>query len=324
MVEMPLGANGRKDGPTGRAGMRRRLWIVLVPMLFTAACSTDPDPATSPEPSNANFGTATPTTTTTTTTTPATNSTPAAGTGEDFFLSFDGIDDRVLVPWDQSFPTEVFTAAAWIRLPDPPARRSAIIARGEDNDSYNLSWQLFIANDGKLQVMLEATNEDNYCYPGNNCVPQGECTSGDTFVADGHWHHVAVTRDATGTLVFYIDAEERARCRDTGVPSSDNHQFLSLGATHGVIGPPPDGIEPATWFFDGDIDDDAMWNVSLSATEIAAVVADGIDLSVPGLVGHWTFDDGTGQKVADHSPAQNDGFLGADQAADSADPTWAQ
>ncbi len=295
--------------------MMRRSWIaVIVPVLLAAACS-DPEPVTSPEPGN---------TATSTATMPATTSTPAPTAGQDFSLSFDGIDDRVLVPWDESFPTDVFTAAAWIRLPEPPARRSAIIARGEDNDSYNLSWQLFVANDGNLQVMLEAINEDNYCYPGNNCVPHGECTSGDMFVADGEWHHVAVTRDATGTLVFYIDGEERARCQDTGVPSPDNHQFLSIGATHGVIGPPPDGIEPPTWFFEGDIDEAAMWDRSLSGTEIRAVVEDGVDPSASGLVGHWSFDEGAGQEVADDSPAQNDGFLGSQPAADSADPAWTQ
>ncbi len=295
----------------------RRLWIILVSVLLAAACSTESEPVTAPEPADTS-------TSSTTTPAPATVSTPAVTAGEDFALSFDGIDDRVLVPWDQSFPTDVFTAAAWIRLSDPPARRAAIIARGEDDDSYNLSWQLFVANDGNLQVMLEAANEDNYCYPGNNCVPQGECTSDDMFLADGEWHHVAVTRDATGTLVFFIDGAEQARCEDTGVPSSDNHQFLSIGATHGVIGPPPDGVEPPIWFFEGNIDDAAMWNRSLPETEIEALVENGVDLSAPGLVGHWNFDEGTGQDVADSSPAQNDGFLGAEPAADEGDPTWTQ
>ncbi len=36
-----------------------------------------------------------------------------------FVLQFDGTDDRVTVPYDASFPTEVFTASAWIKLPQP-------------------------------------------------------------------------------------------------------------------------------------------------------------------------------------------------------------
>ena len=180
---------------------------------------------------------------------------PPPETGDDFHLSFDGLDDRVLVPWDASFPTEVFTASAWIRLTDPPNGRAAIIARGEDDDSFNLSWQLYVGREGTLEAMLEASNEDNYCYPDNDCVPLGTCESGDLFVADGAWHHVALTRDEGGTLVFYIDGQERARCEGTGTPSSNNRQFLSIGATHGVIGRPPDGKEPPIWFFPGEIDD---------------------------------------------------------------------
>ncbi len=72
----------------------RRSWIALiVPVLLAAAC-TDPEPVTSPEPGN---------TSTSTTTTPATTSTPAPTAGQDFSLSFDGIDDRVLVPWASHF-----------------------------------------------------------------------------------------------------------------------------------------------------------------------------------------------------------------------------
>ena len=86
-------------------------------------------------------------------------------------LRFDGSDDRVTVPYSPTFPTEVFSAAAWIRL-SPPAGRAAIIARGEDDNSFNLSWQLYVLPDGTLEVMLEDERERNYCYPSNSCTPQ--------------------------------------------------------------------------------------------------------------------------------------------------------
>ncbi len=247
---------------------------------------------------------------------------PPPESGEDFHLMFDGADDRVLVPWDASFPTEVFTAAAWIRL-TTPSGRAAIIARGEDDNSFNLSWQMYVRQGGFLEVMLEASNEDNYCYPNNDCVPQGTCESGDMFVADGEWHHVTVTRDAGGTLVFYVDAEERARCEATGIPSSNNRQFLSVGATHGQIGPlPPGGKEPPIWFFPGEIDDPAMWSRSLTPSDIQAVYETGVDVSSVGLQGYWSFNEGEGQTVFDGSPASNHGYRGGEPAADSADPGW--
>ena len=37
---------------------------------------------------------------------------PPPESGANFHLMFDGVDDRVLVPWHSSFPTEVFTIAS--------------------------------------------------------------------------------------------------------------------------------------------------------------------------------------------------------------------
>ena len=295
--------------------MSRLTRILILPVLAVSACGGGESPlATQPVDSS----TSTVVASTEATTGPGSSATSVG----DFYLTFDGRDDGVLVPWDESFPTEVFTAAASVRLGDSPDRRAAIIARGEDGDSWDLSWQLFVANDGTLQVMIETSNMDNYCYPGNDCVAKGECTSGDLFIADGSWHHVAVTRDSESTLVFYIDGEERARCTSTGVPSSDNHQFLSIGATFGAIGPPPDGVEPPIWFLEGDIDNAALWDMSLSGAEIESLAANGVNLRSIGLVGHWNFNGGTGQTVTDGSPVGNDGFLGAVAASDSADPVW--
>ncbi|MCH8811197.1 MAG: LamG domain-containing protein [Gemmatimonadetes bacterium] len=249
---------------------------------------------------------------------------PPPESGEDFHLMFDGVDDRVLIPWDASFPTDVFTIAAWLRL-TAPGRRAAVIARGEDDNSFNLSWQMYVGSAGSLEIMLEASNEDNYCYPNNDCVPLGVCESGDLFVADGAWHHVAATRDVGGTLVIYVDAVEQARCEGTGIPSSNNQQFLSVGATHGQIGPlPPGGKEPPIWFFPGEIDNPAMWSRSLSPSEIQAVHETGVDVISLGLQGYWSLNEGQGQTVFDRSPAANHGYRGAEPDVDSADPAWVQ
>ena len=60
----------------------------------------------------------------------------------------------------------------------------------------------------------------------------------------------------------------------------------------------------------------------LTAAEIEAVQRDGVDPASPGLVGFWSLDEGQGQDVHDLSPALNDGYLGANPDADSADPAW--
>ena len=113
---------------------------------------------------------------------------PPPVSGGDNALVFDGVDDRVTVPYDPSFPTEVFTVAAWIKLAPPPGR-AAIVARGEDDNSFNLSWQLYVLQDGTLEVMLEDSRENNYCYPSNSCAPRGSCTAGELFVANDVGRH---------------------------------------------------------------------------------------------------------------------------------------
>ncbi len=236
-------------------------------------------------------------------------------------LRFDGVDDRVTIAYDVSFPTDVFTIAAEIKL-TAPAGRAAVIARGEDDTSFNLSWQLYVLPSGNLEIMLEDSSEDNFCYPLNNCVPRGSCTFGELSVADDVWHHVAASRTAGGTLSLYIDGDLRATCTGTGVPSSNNFQVMSIGSTFGTIGPPPGGVEPPIWFFPGLIDDPAVWNVVLSEAQIADAASVGVDEQSVGLIGYWNFDEGVGQDVRDLSPAGNDGVRGATAGADSADPSW--
>ena len=184
---------------------------------------------------------------------------PAVNAGA---LSFDGSNDRVTVPYSASFPTEVFTIAARVQLMPPP-RRAAILARGEDNVSLNLSWQLYVLADGTLEIMLEDSSENNMCYPSNSCVPRGSCDALNPFVADSAWHHVAASRDSGGNLAVFVDGARRASCQGTGVPSANNRQVLTIGCTFGTIGPPAGGIQPPVWFFPGLIDEAAMWTRAL-------------------------------------------------------------
>lgn len=238
-------------------------------------------------------------------------------------LEFDGANDRVVVPYDDSFPIETFTLAAWIKLA-PPGHRSAVIAHGEDDNSFNLSWQIYINPDGTFQIMLENQNEQNFTYPLTFAgEPQASCDNAQgLLVADDQWHHVAVTRELSGALIMYIDGVSRAVCEQTGVPSSNNFQRLSIGCTYGTIGPPPGGVEPPIWFFPGLIDDPAVWNAALAPLDLQQVYDNGVDSGDERLIGYWKFDEGSGQIVEDLSGVGNHGFLGSEPTGDVADPLW--
>lgn len=230
-------------------------------------------------------------------------------------VQFDGVDDRIMVPYSASYPTEVFSACAWINA-SMPTTRGAIIARGEDDDSYDLSWALYVRANGVFEVMLEDS-----VGPGMN-----QMISSGVDVIDGTWHHVAATRDLAGTLSLYVDGVLAHAEPGTVVPSADNFHDLSIGCSFGMIGPPPSGQpEPPIWFFRGKIDEVAMWQRALNSAQIQAVVADSVDSASADLRGYWKLDEGSGQDVADLSPAANHGYFGTVAAAiDSADPIWAE
>jgi hypothetical protein len=227
-------------------------------------------------------------------------------------LTYDGSDDRVLVPYDNSFPTGVFTACGWIKALTPMSR-GAVIARGEDDHSYDLTWALYVLHNGTFEVMIEDSNGVNHVY------------NSGAFVVDDTWRHVAATRDGSGTLTLYVDGQVRSVHTNSGVPSPDNQHDLSIGCSYGMIGPPPPNQpEPPIWFFRGSIDEVAMWGAALTPTQVQEVHAGGVDPASPNLRGYWKFDQGSGQAVTDLSPVGNDGFRGENPGADAADPAWVE
>jgi hypothetical protein len=228
---------------------------------------------------------------------------------QDFFaLEFDGVNDRVMVPYDPSFPTEVFTLTAWIRTPGAVSRKS-IVARGEDSITGNAAWNLYMQTDGTLQLRIEDINDVDFAYASG------------VHIADDTWHHVVATRNMAGTVALYVDGLLGASYSSTGLPSSANQQFLTIGCTHGTFGPPgPTNPVRPLWFFPGRMDEVSIWNVALSTVQVQDVFTGGVDAGAPGLVGFWRMDECSGQVVWDDSLAGNDGYLGQSPVADSADP----
>ena len=88
------------------------------------------------------------------------------------------------------------------------------------------------------------------------CLTTWRCKSSTQ--ADGDWHHVALTWDGTNK-VLWVDSMEVARDIQTGLMGSN--RGLSIGT---------DYIEAT--FFSGLMDDVRIYDVSLSADEIAALV----------------------------------------------------
>jgi hypothetical protein len=227
-----------------------------------------------------------------------------------YALDFSGGPCRVLVPYDSSFPTAVFSVTAWVRTP-VGANRTTILARGEDAVNGNAAWNLYMQPDGEFTLRIEDITDADFSYGSG------------VLIGDDAWHHVAATRSATGTVNMYVDGQLAASHSSTGVPSSANQQFLTMGCTNGTFGPPsPTNPVHPLWFFPGWIAEPAMWGVALSGAQVLEVFERGVDPGSPGLAGLWRLDEGRGQVVSDSSPAGNDGYRGALPFADGADPAW--
>jgi hypothetical protein len=107
-------------------------------------------------------------------------------------------------------------------------------------------------------------------------------------VADGYWHHAAMTVDASGGKL-YVD----------GVLAGSS---VWVGTAGGCSTTEP--LQNAKYWttasrFYGDIDEVALWNRLLGQTEINYLKHRQLDGSEEALVDLWHFDEGSGSTTAD-------------------------
>ena len=130
----------------------------------------------------------------------------------------------------------------------------------------------------------------------------------------GRYYHIALTYEhATGKQKLYIDGALVVTGTAPGDPSYDAHPvYIGADSDNGVM----------TLGFFGDIDEVAIWPTVRSIDQIQADLLVCNPSSLAGMAGYWTFDEGSGQVIADKSANANSGYLGSLQSADNADPTW--
>jgi len=75
-------------------------------------------------------------------------------------------------------------------------------------------------------------------------------------------------------------------------------------------------------YFEGIIDEVAIYNKALSPEEIRANMYRKLTSDEPNLVGYWNFDKGEGQVAADSSGNGNNGTIGFTSGLDDSDPQW--
>ncbi len=165
-------------------------------------------------------------------------------------LKFDGVDDTIGLLTDK-IGTGALTTTAWVILP--------VLGNGEARVVIsNISYQMAVWGTN-LGLVVAASNDSG----ATNVF------SADPSVTANKWQHIAVVRNSSGTVTFYINGEQNGTANQSaGTPSA----AVLTGGYMMTIGR---RIDPA-YFFNGRMDDVRIYNRTLSAKEIRQLYNSGL------------------------------------------------
>jgi len=177
-------------------------------------------------------------------------------------LKFDGTDDYVEAKLQGPLNfTGSNTIEMWIKKDSIGTIKSLVSRRNVSSVPFNVE----IRNTGKV----------DYDIDGPTVCTTGITVSGNTVLTSGDWYHVAAVYEAGTRGAMYINGILDAETF-TSVPSAicPNNASWYIGAFN--TGDPPGQA------FDGYMDEVAIWNISLSSSDIAKHSGYGIDKSIYG------------------------------------------
>ncbi len=174
-------------------------------------------------------------------------------------LNFDGVDNYINLPAVTSDSWEGMTVMAWVWLNLLPNELPNSYGEiyGSNQDLYDL-----YKDKGNNELRCKFATTSSAERPG---IPTAQLKT-------GQWLHIAGTYDnAAGEAKIYMNGELQDTHNLTGAISGV--QYSSIGAQGG-----PDG--PFTDFFDGILDEVALFKVALTEQEIQTVMEQGVAKSV--------------------------------------------
>jgi hypothetical protein len=183
-------------------------------------------------------------------------------------------------------PTAQITVEAWINPSSLSSSLQGIAGTWDDLTGNNRTYLLWIQN-GQVAFYVSHTGFD---FP--NVVST-------TTLQTNQWYHVAGTFDGT-SLRLYVNGVQEATQVSPGPISTNTHPF-EVGRI--------DGGGSGAKFFDGQIADVAVWDVSRSQSEVQADLGHQLSGSEAGLAGYWVLAGSNGGTVADSTANGNNGTL---------------
>lgn len=211
----------------------------------------------------------------------------------DYSISLDGTDDYIDVGNDSSLAPANLTLSCWFKASGSVGAYNYLIAR--NGNTY-----------GAYYLRYTSSNKFNYFLgfaPGGATHRQAFFNSTFTLT---DWHHVALTYDGS-YIKGYVDGSEDYSIAETRALSytADSTYGTDTWIGKGKFPDPAEGL----------IDEVAIFNTALSASDITAIYNSGApaDLTSYSPVGWWRMGDGTengsGTTIYDMSSNSNNGTL---------------
>ena len=220
-----------------------------------------------------------------------------------YLLTFDGINDQVLLGDINALDgASMITISFWYnRTQDLPANSNHYVsnimfAKASDPENDNIE----IGTDGtNIEIYVDSQSND------------GPAVIYDAGIQNNIWYHLTFTynKNETNEGKLYINGSE-VNSWDQWGGNIDNAggSPVTIGNTNHIETP-----------FNGIINEVAVWNEALTATEIMTVYNSGSGFnaatnsgnysSASGLIGYWKINEGTGATVSDGSGNNNPGAL---------------
>jgi len=180
-------------------------------------------------------------------------------------LSFDGINDYLISAQKGPSGTSDRTVECWIKTNNSISTQQVLIDWGAMSPNGS-RFTLNLIGNGRLRIEV-----------GGNGI------TGTTQIANGMWHHVAVTYEhlATTKVKLYIDGVQELAGNFTVSVNTDTTNAIQLGRRN-------DGVN----YYQGEMDEVRIWNVTRTATQILADM--NIEFCSPqnGLVTYYQLNDG--------------------------------
>lgn len=212
-------------------------------------------------------------------------------------VELDGVDDYMSVAANASLDTTGdWSFSSWFYADDLGGYKAIAAKRTGGNN-----WQ-FASNGTKLDLY----------------APWGTTTSGSTTLSTGQWYHVAFTVEVgeSDGIKLYVNGSAESNTGNATASGNDANYGFTFGWN----------TRPAR-YFNGKIDEIAMFHSALSASDISDIYNSGepASLSSYSPVGWWRMGDGTegesGTTIYDMSDNSNNGTLVNGPTYSSAVPT---